>query len=119
MNLNALKCCLNPKVIAGVVAVGVGVYVFAPGAFAAALPLLVLAICPLSMVLMMGMMMGGGSKGAGSETADSCSSGQSEEVEGSQVASLQARVAELERELGRDAAGRPGVAGSTARPHVG
>lgn len=119
MNLNALKCCLNPKVIAGVVAVGFGVYVFAPGVFTAALPLLVLAICPLSMVLMMGMMTGGGSKEAGSDTAGSSSSGQPEEVDGSPVASLQARVAELERELGRDAAGRPEVAGSTAPPHAG
>lgn len=47
---------LNPRVLALLAAVGVGVYLFAPNLFAAALPLLVLAICPLSMVLMMAAM---------------------------------------------------------------
>ena len=54
-----LKMCLNPKVLAGLAVVGVGIYVYAPGLFAAALPLLVLAVCPLSMVLMMKAMSGG------------------------------------------------------------
>lgn len=55
--------CLNRKVLIGaaVVGVGVGVWAFAPQAFGAALPLLVLAICPLSMLLMMkGMRESGG-----------------------------------------------------------
>ncbi len=51
--------CLNPKVVVALAAAGVAVYAFAPGAFAAAWPLLVLAVCPLSMVLMMAMMSGG------------------------------------------------------------
>lgn len=51
-----LKMCLNPKVLMGLAAVGVGVYLLAPGAFAAALPLLIIAVCPLSMVVMMAMM---------------------------------------------------------------
>jgi hypothetical protein len=93
--LQALKHCINPKVIAALVAVGGGVYVFAPQAFAAALPLLVLAICPLSMVLMMGMMTRG--SGAGSS---SCSD-ESTAGDGADVQALQARVAELESELGR------------------
>lgn len=54
--MNALKMCLNWKVIASLAAVGMGVFVFAPGLAAAALPVLVLAICPLSMLLMMGAM---------------------------------------------------------------
>ena len=54
--MNALKMCLNWKVLAGVAAIGAGLLVFAPGLAAAALPLLVLAICPLSMVFMMGAM---------------------------------------------------------------
>ncbi len=58
--MKALKMCLNWKVIAGVAAAGVGLLVFAPGLAAAALPFLVLAICPLSMVLMMGAMNGNG-----------------------------------------------------------
>ncbi len=58
--MNALKMCLNWKVLAGVAAVGAGLLVFAPGLAAAALPFLVLAICPLSMVFMMGAMNGMG-----------------------------------------------------------
>ena len=54
-----LKMCLNPKVIAGLVAIGVGVYVVAPNLILAALPLLLLAACPLSMLLMGGAMMRG------------------------------------------------------------
>lgn len=54
-----LKMCLNWKVLAGLAAVGVGVYAFAPGLFAAAVPLLLLAVCPLSMVAMMAAMNGG------------------------------------------------------------
>ena len=45
--------CLNWKVIAALAAVGVGVYALAPGLAVAAVPLLVLAVCPLSMLLMM------------------------------------------------------------------
>lgn len=54
-----LKMCLNPKIMAGLAAVGVGIYLYAPGLLAAALPLLILAICPLSMVFMMKAMGGG------------------------------------------------------------
>lgn len=57
--MNALKMCLNWKVIAAVALVAVGLFVFAPDLAAAALPLLVLAICPLSMLLMMAVMNGG------------------------------------------------------------
>lgn len=53
-----LKMCLNWKVAVGLAAVAGGVYVFAPGLFAAALPVLFLALCPLSMVLMMSAMSG-------------------------------------------------------------
>ena len=57
--MNMLKMCLNPKVIAALVAVGIGIYVAAPGLMVAALPLLLLAACPLSMLLMGGAMMHG------------------------------------------------------------
>jgi hypothetical protein len=53
-----LKCCLNRKVIAGLAVVGVGLWALAPEALSAALPLLVFAVCPLSMLLMMKMMHG-------------------------------------------------------------
>lgn len=50
--------CINWKVLAGLGAVGLGVFAFAPTLFAAALPILLLALCPLSMLLMMGNMQG-------------------------------------------------------------
>ncbi|MBW3626753.1 MAG: DUF2933 domain-containing protein, partial [Actinobacteria bacterium] len=51
--------CLNKKVIGGLVAAAVAIYLLVPDLFAAALPLLILAACPLSMLLMMRMMSGG------------------------------------------------------------
>lgn len=51
--VDMIKCCLNPKVIAGLAVVGVGVLVFAPNLAGTALLLLVALVCPLSMLLMM------------------------------------------------------------------
>jgi hypothetical protein len=48
-----LRMCLNWKVLAGLATVGIGVYVLAPELIAEALPVLLLAACPLSMLLMM------------------------------------------------------------------
>lgn len=62
--MNMLKCCLNWKVIAGLGAVGLAIWVMAPGTVAAALPLLVALVCPLSMILMMGMI---GRQGSGQQ----------------------------------------------------
>lgn len=50
--------CLNKKVVAGLAIAGLGIYLFAPNVFGAALPLLILAACPLSMIVMMRMMSG-------------------------------------------------------------
>lgn len=52
--------CLNRNVLIGLAAVGLGVLVFAPNLLGAALPLLLFAACPLSMVLMMRAMSGSG-----------------------------------------------------------
>ncbi len=51
--------CLNWKVIAGLAVVGLATWAVAPGFAVAALPLLILAACPLSMLLMMRGMQGG------------------------------------------------------------
>lgn len=56
--MQILRMCLNPRVIVALAAAAVGIYVLAPGLFAAALPLLVLAACPLSMLIMMRAMGG-------------------------------------------------------------
>ena len=45
--------CLNWKVVAGLAAVGAGVWALAPEAVGAALPVLALLACPLSMLFMM------------------------------------------------------------------
>ncbi len=51
--MNMLKMCLNWKVLAGLATVGVGIYLVAPDLVLTALPILLLAACPLSMVLVM------------------------------------------------------------------
>ncbi len=51
--IKMLKMCLNPKVLAGLAATGVAIYLIIPNMIAAALPILLLAACPLSMLLMM------------------------------------------------------------------
>lgn len=51
--MKMLRMCLNWKALAGLALAGVGIYLVAPDLGVAALPLLVLAACPLSMVLMM------------------------------------------------------------------
>ena len=45
--------CLNWKVVAGLALVAVGVWLLAPHLIGAALPLLIVAACPLSMLFMM------------------------------------------------------------------
>ena len=51
--------CFNWKVLAGLAAVGLGVWIVAPNLIGAALPLLLLAACPLSMLVMARGMQGG------------------------------------------------------------
>ena len=51
--------CFNWKVLAGLAALGVGIWIVAPNLLGAGLPLLLLAACPLSMLLMMRGMQGG------------------------------------------------------------
>lgn len=84
--MKMLKMCLHPKVIAGLVVVAAGVWILAPQWFAAALPLLILAICPLSMIVMMKMMM----------PSDSGSDDSSPTTD--EPAALQARIRQLEEE---------------------
>lgn len=55
-----MKMCLNWKVTAALGSIVLGVLVFDPHLLGAALPLLLLALCPLSMVAMMFAMRGMG-----------------------------------------------------------
>ena len=53
MALGSLGKCLNWKVGAGLAAVGLALFLIAPHLLLAALPLLLVLVCPLSMLLMM------------------------------------------------------------------
>ena len=59
--------CINKKVVGWLAAVALGVLVFAPRLAGAALPLLIVAACPLSMIFMM-RAMNHGEKTPGSTT---------------------------------------------------
>lgn len=85
--------CLNWKVLAALAAVGVGVYALAPNLVTAATPLLVLALCPLSMLLMMRAM--------GSGSAKSCEMPSNGTDTSEELAQLRAEVAELNRRQAR------------------
>lgn len=56
--MKMLRACYDWRVITALAAIGGGVVLFAPGLIGAALPLLIVAVCPLSMVLMMKSMGG-------------------------------------------------------------
>lgn len=51
--MNMLRACYDWRVITALAAVAGGVVLFAPNLIGAALPLLIVAACPLSMMLMM------------------------------------------------------------------
>jgi hypothetical protein len=101
--MKMLKMCLNWKVLAGLAAVGVGVYLFAPGLLAEAVPILLLAVCPLSMLLMMWGMQ----QSQGQHTAQDTDAGLTREERiarlRAQQAALADRMGELEREEARPA----------------
>ena len=58
--MRMLMMCLNWKVLAALAIVGGGIYAVAPGLMAVALPILLLAVCPLSMLFIMKAMQGDG-----------------------------------------------------------
>jgi hypothetical protein len=57
-DVKMIKMCLNWKVLAALAAVGAGVFAVAPNLALAALPILLVAVCPLSMLFMMKGMQG-------------------------------------------------------------
>lgn len=96
--------CFDKRVIAGLAVVALAVFVFAPGALTGALPLLVVAACPLSMLVMMRAMSG---PGASCATAARTSS----------TAAADDEVAELRAELARLRATRARRSGSPVADH--
>lgn len=85
--------CLNKKVIGGLALAGLAIFLIAPGAIGALLPLLILAICPLSMVFMMRAMSGSGG-------SDCSKDGEQPETEAAstEIAKLRAEVEQLRAE---------------------
>ncbi len=103
--MKMLKMCLNWKVLASLAAVGVGVYLLAPGLLAEAVPILLLAACPLSMLLMMwGMQQ---SQEQNQQTPQESDVGLTREERIAQLRAQQAaladRIGELEQEEARPA----------------
>lgn len=82
--------CINKKVVGGLVIAGLALYLIAPNLIGAALPLLVLAVCPLSMIVMMKMMSGDKSESA--TPTDPASAGTDVDAE---LAKLRAEVGRL------------------------
>ena len=68
--MKMLRMCLDWRVLVGLAAVGVGIYAVAPGTVVAALPILSLAACPLSMLLMMKAMRESPGEDGGSRATD-------------------------------------------------
>jgi hypothetical protein len=83
--------CVNWRVIGGLAAVGLGIYVVAPGVAAAAVPLLVLALCPLSMLLMTWVMGSMGRRGTREDAGGA-------KGDAAEIARLRAEVAALRAE---------------------
>lgn len=54
--MEMLKKCFNPKVLIALAIAALAVAIFAPNTLSRALPLLIIAACPISMVAMMVMM---------------------------------------------------------------
>jgi len=97
-----MRMCWNKNVIVGLVAVAVAVYFLAPGSIGAALPVLLLAACPLSMLLMMRAM--AGDRSTATNAAGEAVDGSTSE----EVARLRAEVAELRRTASTPTPGAPG-----------
>jgi len=90
-----MKMCFNWKVAAGLTAAGVAVFAFAPSLIGAALPVLFIAACPLSMVVMMRAL----SRGSRCDTASNGTDGESNTATTpNEVARLQAEIDQLRAE---------------------
>lgn len=99
-----MKMCCNWKVAAGLTAAGVAVFAFAPNLIGAALPVLILAACPLSMIVMMRAMSGG----SRCDTASNATDGERNTVtDPSEVARLQAEIDRLRAERSEAQGPRP------------
>ena len=94
-----LGMCMNWKVLVGLGVVGLGVWAVAPNLIGATVPLLLLAACPLSMIL---MMRGMGGMGGGQSATQPAQTSQPTPVIGTpeeQLAELKARHEAIAAEI--------------------
>lgn len=92
-----MKMCVNWRAVAALSVVGLVVSALAPNLIGAALPLLVLAVCPLSMLLMMRAVQGGGRCESASEAT--AGEGRPEPADSAaELARLRAEVGQLRAE---------------------
>src|SRR6266487_1630768 len=94
--MGGFHLCLNWKVIAGLAVLGLGIWVVAPNLVWAALPVLVVLACPLSMLFMMRGM--GGSQRATQPGSEQPSVGAQRQHDGKLV-DLRARHAAIAQEI--------------------
>ena len=104
--LSMLFLCLNWKVVAGLAVVAVVVGVLAPQLLLGAIPLLILAACPLSMLFMMGGMQGKREQQSAAAVSSSHVEGPTREE---QIARLQAQLAALSAETTEGENPKPSV----------
>ena len=93
---NLLGMCLNWKVLAGLAVVGLLVLVVVPQFIGVALPLLLVAACPLSMLFMMRGMSGNGNANQTASQTTQLPAGGSTRDE--QLAELQSRLSSVQAE---------------------
>ena len=107
--LSMLFMCLNWKVVATLAVVGLIVGIVAPQLLLGAIPLLILAACPLSMLFMMRGMQGGGQ-----------SSSQSPQVRPSRIEgnTREERIAALKGQLASTQAQLEALSQETAEPEI-
>ena len=119
--MKMLRMCLDWRVLVGLAVVGVGIYAVAPGMAAAALPILLLAICPLSMLFMMIAMQKGG-RDDGPQTLEADADPTREERLArlrTEQANLAEQIDALEQDESRSQAnGVPGPGAQERRPRV-
>ena len=96
--LSILRACADWRVVAILVAVGAGVAVLAPNLIAAAIPLLLVAACPLSMLVMMRTM--GGHQSNPSPRLDPAAVDRPAQLR-EQLVAARLEQQQLERELAR------------------
>ena len=101
-----LKMCLNWRVLVGLAVSGLVIGLFAPGLFGRALPILLLAACPISMLVMLATMKQPTSHAPGPEDIDSLQA---------QLAELTGKQEQVQERLARLTSQQPNPNGVESR----